>query len=62
MTKEEYKDYLISRKEENEELLQNLNALSSFSSVASEVILSTLITSLALDNIMKELYYLEGGK
>lgn len=59
MTKEEYKDYLESRKEENEELLQNLSALSSVPTVASEVVIATLLTSIANDNIMKDLFILE---
>ena len=59
MTKEEYKSYLEARKEENEELLQNLISLYSFHSVALEVVTATLLTSLALDNIYKELYLID---
>lgn len=62
MTKEEYKNYLEQRKKENEETLEALASFTSLPSLASEVIIGTILIGLADDNIMKELYYLEGDK
>lgn len=59
MTKEEYKNYLESRKKENEDTLEVLASFTSLPSLASEVVIGTILIGLANDNIYKELYLID---